>query len=280
MAWIDGVVGPLASARVPVTDRGFLWGDHVFEIIRAERGVLCDGALHLARLATSAGLVRMPPPDLDAIRRAIGATAAAAAESSAAVRVMWTRGDGHGLDPTTAGPPRLVVMVEALGSAPAGVRLATLRARRGDALVPAAAKTGNYLASVLAIAAAADAGADDALLVDADGCALETATANLFVVDSAGIVTPTGAILNGVTAVRVAALLAAAGYAVAPARVSIERVRAAAELFVTSARRGPVPVVAIDGVPRPVGPVARAAMTAYAAWIASCAAAGNGATLI
>ncbi|KAB2884067.1 MAG: D-amino acid aminotransferase, partial [Kofleriaceae bacterium] len=40
---------PLDEARVPITDRGFLWGDHVFEVVRVEGGRLCDGEAHLAR---------------------------------------------------------------------------------------------------------------------------------------------------------------------------------------------------------------------------------------
>jgi branched-subunit amino acid aminotransferase/4-amino-4-deoxychorismate lyase len=257
---------------VPVTDRGFLWGDHVFEIIRAEGRFLCDGDSHLARLARSASLVRMAPPDLAAIARAIAATlAATGAATSSSVRVMWTRGDARGLAPATAGAGRLVITVEPLLPAPAaGVSLAVVHGAR-TGLVPAAAKSGNYLASVLALAAAADAGADDALLVDADGHALETATANLFVIDAAGIATPTGALLPGITAARVAQLLGEVGHTVLTAPVSLERVQLAAELFVTSARRGPVPVVALDGAPRVPGPVTRAATAAYARWLERCA---------
>jgi branched-chain amino acid aminotransferase len=207
----------------------------------------------------------MTAPEVGEVTRAITATLAAAGSGSASVRVMWTRGDARGLAPSSAGAPRLVVTVEPIAAVvgPAGISLAVVRGHRGG-LVPPAAKSGNYLGSVLA-------GADDALLVDEQGHALETATANLFVIDDAGIATPTGALLRGVTAARVAQLLDAAGHVVLTGSVPLERVRAASELFVTSARRGPVPVIALDGVPRPVGPLTRAAMTAYDRWLQACA---------
>lgn len=263
---------PLDEARVPITDRGFLWGDHVFEVMRAEGPHLCDGDAHLARLARSATLVRMAAPDLAAVARAIAATVAAAGGGSTSVRVMWTRGEARKLALSTAGAHRLVVTVEPLAPAAGrdGISLAVVRGHRGG-LVPAAAKTGNHLGSVLALAAAADAGADDALLVDDDGHALETASANLFVVDGAGIATPAGALLPGVTAARVSQLLGAAGHAVLTGPVSLDRVRAADELFVTSSRRGLVPVIALDGATRAVGPMTRAAIEAYDRWLEGCA---------
>jgi branched-chain amino acid aminotransferase len=270
MAWIDGALVPLDEARVPITDRGFLWGDHVFEIIRAEGRVLLDGEAHLARLARSAALVRMAPPDAASVERAIAATLEAAGERAASVRVMWTRGSTRGLAPVVQAPGRLVVTVEpapllAGAGEGAGITLAVVRGSRAG-LVPADAKTGNYLGSVLALAAAADAGADDALLVDDAGNALETATSNLFVVERRRVTTPAGALLPGVTAARVMQLLDAAGHAVLTGPLSLERVRAADELFVTSARRGPVPVVALDGEPRAVGSITRVAASSYAAW--------------
>jgi branched-chain amino acid aminotransferase len=270
MAWIDGAIVPLDEARVPITDRGFLWGDHVFEIIRAEGRILLDGEAHLQRLARSAALVRMAPPDLGVVERAIAATIAAAGEGASSVRVMWTRGSTRGLALPAKTAGRLVVTVEptallAGAGEGGGVTLAVVHGSRAG-LVPAGAKTGNYLGSVLALAAAADAGADDALLVGDDGNALETATANLFIVERRRVATPTGALLPGVTAGRVMQLLDAAGHAVLTGPVSLDRVRAADELFVTSARRGPVPVVALDGEPRAVGPVTRVAASSYGAW--------------
>lgn len=266
MAWIDGEVTPLADARVPVTDRGFLWGDHVFEVIRAEGLRLCDGPAHLDRLAASAELVRMVAPVRQDVIIAATETLRHAGLGTASVRIIWTRGDSSAVGPAAAS--RLVVMAEPLRPAPDGVRLVSVRGPRVGGLIPAVAKTGNHLGSVLALAAATAAGADDALIIDEDDAVLETASANLFVVEPDGlVVTPTGALLPGVTAARIVALLTEAGHTVTAARVSLARAQAATELFITSSRRGVVAVRALDGIERETGPTTVAAAEAYAAWL-------------
>lgn len=267
MVFLDGAVVPLAHARVPVTDRGFLWGDHVFEVVRTAGGHPCDGAAHLDRLAVSASRIGLAPPDRPAIELAVAAVIAAAGEPTLAIRIIVTAGDGRRLGERT-GPQRLVIFAEPLEPGPATpVRLAVLRMPRVAGLLPADAKTGNYLASILALAAAARAGADDVVFVD-EGRALETAGASLFVVAAdGGIATPTGALLPGVTAARVAALLANQGHPVRHGPVAYEDLVAATELFTTSARRGVVAVGALDGAIRTEGPFTRLAREHYDAWI-------------
>ena len=266
MAFVDGAIGPLAAARIPITDRGFLWGDHAFEIVRAVAGRLCDGDAHLDRLAASMALLRMPAFDRAACAQAVAATVAAAALDDAGVRIVVTRGDQPGLAPRPTATTRLVITVEPLiAAASAGVRLHSLDGHRGG-LVPAAAKSGNYLGSVLALAAAIDSGADDALLHAGD-VVLETATSSLLVVSGGDILTPIGALLPGVTSARVAALLAARGHTVRAATVRRADIAAAAEILVTSARRGVAPVIAVDGVARAPGPIVAEAAAAYQAWI-------------
>ena len=268
VALVDGEIVPLAEARVPVTDRGFLWGDHAFEIVRAVLGHALDGAAHLDRLAASMASLRMPALDREGCARALDATLAAADLDDAAVRIVVTRGDQPGLAPRATARPRLVIIVEPLAPpATTGVRLHSLDGHRGG-LVPASAKTGNYLGSVLALAAAADAGADDALLHDGERV-LETATATLLLVIAGELVTPTGPLLPGVTAARIATLLAARGRVTRAAAVDRAELLAADELLVTSARRGVAPVVALDGIARSPGPVAAEAAAAHDAWIAT-----------
>jgi|JI10StandDraft_1071094.scaffolds.fasta_scaffold42916_3 branched-chain amino acid aminotransferase len=267
MAFVDGAVVALADARVPVSDRGFLWGDHAFEIVRAAGGRPCDGDAHLDRLAASLALLRMPALDRATCARALAATLAAADLADASARIVVTRGDQPGLAPRADARPRLVIVVEPLAPAPtsAGVRLHTLAGHRGG-LVPAEAKTGNYLGSVLALAAAGDAGADDALLCDGDRV-LETATASLLIVAAGEVIEPVGPRLPGVTSARVRALLEARGRRTRAAPVRHAEAAAADELLVTSARRGVAAVVALDGVARRPGPVAAEAIAAYDAWI-------------
>jgi len=277
MASVDGEIVPLDHARVPITDRGFLWGDHVFEIMRAVGVRVADLDAHLARLTASAERIGMAAPDHTRITRTVTSVLTRGGARDAAVRVVWTRGDAHRLSPSSAGEPRLVVVAEPLedtgATAPTpGVRLAVIHSPRSLGLVPHDAKTGNYLPSVLALAAAEAAGADDALLVDGDDLVLETATANVFAVSSTGtVITPVGALLPGVTAARVAKLLAQLGVTVRHAPLPLPVVRAAAELFVTSARRGPVPVAYLDGEARASGPITHEIQVAYKRWLGEVA---------
>lgn len=274
IASVDGVIGALADARVPVVDRGLLFGDLVFEIARVVRGRVVDGAAHLDRLDAGARVLGLPAPDRARIDRDVAAAIEAAGEPDATVRIVWTAGDGAALRRSTAAiAPRLVVVIEPfvpMTSIPT-IRLATIAVDRGGragALVPATAKTA-YLASVLALARAAEAGADDALLVDPDGLALETATATIFAVVGGAAVTPAGARLPGVTGARVAALLAEAGVAVTTAALPAADLAIADEVFVTSSRRGVTPVVAVDARAIAVGPTTRLAIERYDAWVAS-----------
>ncbi|MBL8625587.1 MAG: aminotransferase class IV [Myxococcales bacterium] len=271
VASIDGVITPLAAAAVPLTDRGLLFGDHVFEVARAWRGVVIDGARHLARLARSAEACRLPPPPA-ALPGWIADAIAAAGEADATLRVMWTAGDGAGLARGPAPRGRAIAIVEpwAPPAIAPTVRLATLvidRSGRGGALVPAVAKTGSYLASVLALDAARAAGADDALLVDGDGRVLETATASVAIIDRRGVVVADGACLPGVTMARVAELAAGLGLAVATAAIDRATLAQADEVFVTSSRRGVAPVVRIDDRDYSDAPRARQIAAAYDAWI-------------
>ncbi|MBK9031711.1 MAG: aminotransferase class IV [Myxococcales bacterium] len=272
MASIDGEVTPLARAAIPVTDRGLLFGDHVFEIARAQRAWLVDGDAHLARLARSAAACGLPPPAA-ALGAWIAATIDAAAEPAAVARVIWTAGDGTAVRRRRAQPGRAVVLVEPFTPSPSvGVRLVTRtveRCGRTGALVPAGAKTGSYLASVLALAAADAVGADDALLVDPDDRVLETATSNVAIVEGGRVTIADGPVLLGVTAARLVQLLSADGVAIARGLVTRARLDRADEVFTTSSRRGVTAVLAIDGAVKGFGPTTRRAIDRYDGWITS-----------
>src|SRR5262245_22086600 len=158
LASIDGVIHPPEEAKVSVYDRGFLYGDSVFETIRTYAGEPFALDEHLARLERSAERVAiaMPIPRADfalEIRRAI--TAARNPESSA--WAMRTRRSGPvGLDPSLAVAPLRVVLIEPLHPLPAalyrdGVAVITVRTQRAADVAAHGAKVGNYLASLLAL---------------------------------------------------------------------------------------------------------------------------------
>ena len=132
VAWIDGRVVDLASARVPVTDHGFLYGDGVFEGMRSYGGRLFRLEDHMTRFATAAGAIGLAlPGGIEAVREIVMESARAYGEDEAYIRLIATRGEGAlGVDPTTCPHPRLVCLVDRVAIYPpemlrAGIALAT-----------------------------------------------------------------------------------------------------------------------------------------------------------
>jgi branched-chain amino acid aminotransferase len=271
---VDGVLLPAAEARVPVLDRGFLYGDSVYEVIRTYGGRPFEAEAHLARLARSAERIGLPLPwDAARTRREIARTLEAAgaggpAEPAAAtwnagertIRLVMTRGSGEpGLDPALAVAPLAIVMVTPLAGPPAaayrdGIAACVVGgARASPTVADPGAKTGLHLPHVLAVREARERGADEALLADGAGNVTEGASSNLFVVSGGKLVTPhLGAgILEGVTRGLVLRLAREAGRSPEERAVPISALAAAEELFVTSTAREVLPVTRLDG--RPVG---------------------------
>jgi branched-chain amino acid aminotransferase len=252
---INGRVHAPDEAKISVFDRGFLYGDSVFETVRTYRGRPFALDQHLARLARSAELVfiELPVPlaTLEAeVRQAL--TAAGNAESY--VRVMITRGESAlGLDTRLAARPSRLIIVADLSLPPAryyqdGIATVTYRTERAtDATAAEGAKVGNYLVSVLAMREASLAGAAEALIVDARGAVVEGATSNLFVLEQGTLVTPDAGILQGITRAEVLKAAADLGLPVRFRAPSLEELLAADEAFITSSLREVLPVVKVDG---------------------------------
>jgi branched-chain amino acid aminotransferase len=257
--WMDGRITGVAEARVSVLDHGLLYGDGIFEGIRAyARGVfrLDD---HLARLATSAkaiGLV-LPRP-VAAIRDVVLDTLRAFGHDDAYVRLVVTRGEGPlGVDPTTCTAPRLFcIAAEAqiypLAKLAQGLDLVTVSVRRPalDAVDPRV-KSLNYLNNALAKQEARARGADEALLLNAAGAVAEASVANVFTLSGRTLATPppTDGALAGIT--RRTVLENAASLGLAPVERSLSRVDllGADEVFLTGTGAGIVPVRSLDGQP-------------------------------
>lgn len=276
--WIDGIeVGP-AAAAVSVFDRGFLYGDSVFETLRTYAGRPFAVAEHVARLALSAGKVFI---DLPAATSTLEAEIRAACEHPQAaelyLRLMVTRGVGAlGLDPGVASHPLRVLIVTPLSPPPPevyvrGISVVTYRvARLADHTEASGAKLGNYLVAVLATRKATAAGAKEALIVDGAERVLEGATSNVFWLDGEDLCTPglDAGILGGITRQHVLEVAAALGRRVTFATPSLKQLLAAREVFISSSVRELVPVVEIDGqrvFSGAVGPVTQELLAAFRA---------------
>lgn len=274
---IDGQPFSPDEARVSVFDRGFLYGDSVFETLRTYGGKPFALDEHVARLEQSARLVGIRVPlsgaELSAeIRRAI--ELGGFPESYA--RAMVTRGQGQrlGLDPALAHSPLRVIIVSALDALPAekyerGIFAVTYRTQRvADGTQAAAAKLGNYLIAVLATEAARAASAEEALLVDREDHLLEGATSNVFGVREGRLITPPLAlgILPGITRAHVIALAQELSLEVEERALLASELFDLDELFISSSIRELVPVVRVDGraigTGRP-GPLAARVLVAF-----------------
>ena len=262
---IDGVFAPPSEAVVSVFDRGFLYGDSVYEVVRTYRGRPFELDAHLARLAHSAERIGLVLP-WDAARTAaeLERTLAAARgeeppDPEAApwnvgeqyARIVMTRGAGElGLDPALAVDPKAILIVRPLSGPPArayrdGVGVAVVGVEHvSPHSVDPTAKTGNYLSHVLAIREARAAGAYEALMLDRDGFVTEGTTSNVFAVRGATVVTPPLAvgILEGVTRGLVLALARSLGIPAREERLRPRDLEAADEIFITSSVREIVPV--------------------------------------
>jgi len=274
---IDGSFVPVDRAVVSVFDRGFLYGDSVFESLRSYGGRLFALDEHLARLEASAERVFIPlPVTIDELRGEVLETVKAEARADCYVRITITRGSARslGLDPGTAGPALRVVLATELQAPPEalyeqGIAAITFRAERvSDATGLAAAKIGNYLTAVLALRAAREQGAREALIVDGAGRILEGSTSNVFAVIDGKLVTPgeEHGILPGITRRHVLEIAQRSGLPIELRPLSPAEFRHAGEVFITSSIRELVPVTRVDGhevsggAP---GPVTRALLTAY-----------------
>jgi branched-chain amino acid aminotransferase len=284
---LDGVRVSLDEARISVLDRGFLFGDSVFEVLRTYDGVPFALDEHLDRLERSLAGLRIAPSFgrtalRDDILLAIAEHRATAGDATDAyVRIVVTRGSGalH-LDPRRArGPTTRVVLASALLPLPAelyeGVAIATVRAHRPtDGTSAQGAKTSAYVSNLLALLEAQERGAYEAAFVSDDGSISEGHSSNLFAVRGGALVTPplsTGA-LPGITRALVLESARALGVPVRERLLFARDFEGADEAFLTSSLRELVPVVRIDGVPigdGRAGPMTRSLHAAYRAVVRS-----------
>jgi branched-chain amino acid aminotransferase len=254
---IDGVLCSADDAKVSVYDRGFLFGDAVFEVLRTYGGALFAWEEHFARLRRSAERVLLSlPVDGATLRAEVERAVAATGNDDSNVRIVVSRGAGPvTLDPGTAGSPLRVILIEPVAPPPReayadGIAAITVRVQRSvDGTAAAGAKVTNYLESLLAVREAKARGAEEALIVDGQGEVVEGATSNVFAVKGGGLATPPedAGILAGITRAHVLEAAAKAGIAVDQRRLRPEALYDADEVFVTSSIREVLSVVRVDG---------------------------------
>ena len=253
IVYVDGQFVREAEAHVSVFDRGFLFGDGVYEVSAVLDGGLVDNAAHLARLERSLGELGMVSPAApDEIARVQKELVTRNDLDEGIVYLQITRGPADRDFAYPAEPkPTLVMFTQkkALVDNPLaarGIKVITvpeLRWQRRDI------KTVGLLAASMAKQAALDAGADDAWMVE-DGFVTEGSSNNAYIVTRGGVVVTRhlgNEILHGITRAVVLRLARERQIAIEERPFTVEEAKGAAEAFITSASTFVLPVVSIDG---------------------------------
>jgi len=277
VVWLDDRLVPAARATLSVYDRGFLYGDAVFETVRAYDGQLFLWERHARRLAASLRAFAITAPDTD-LAAAARAVLAARGLADGALRVTVSRGSGEGLVPSRTLRPTLVVTAREVPSElpelrAQGVRVLLLPFGRGHGAVTDGHKTNAYLPAVVGKTRAAAQGAFEGLYVERDGTISEGTTSNVFALRGDRLLTPSldAGCLPGVTRQTVLALARQAGLVCETTSLTAAQLHEQDEVFLTASTIEVMPVVRIgrrqvgDGRP---GPRTRLLQERYRALVA------------
>ncbi len=259
MVYLNGSFVPLEEARISVLDRGFLFGDGVYEVIPVYGGRPLRLEEHLRRLENSLRGIRMAPPLQQAEWEAIFARLVQGTHDQA-IYLQVTRGVAPRRDHTIPEDvsPTIFAMCSPITPSPeSGIRAITLDDIRWQWCH---IKAITLLPNVLLRQTAADQGCGEAILVR-NGYVTEGTASNVFAVIEGVIVTPPkGAeLLPGITRDLVLELAQAEGLATREREISLPELRRAEEIWVTSSTREILPVIELDGQkvgsgrPGPVG---------------------------
>lgn len=252
MLWLNGRLLPESEARIDPADRGLLLGDGVFETMRAVRGAVPLLDRHLARLRAAAAVLELPLPSGDAvIAQACRELLEANGQGDAALRLTLTRGPGpRGLLPPARPSPTLLLTAFPLAVVPRVSRAAVaLEARRNERSPTSRIKALGYLDSLLALREVLALGAEQALMLNGAGRLAGAASANLFLLERAELLTPPleeGA-LPGITRALVLELAPEMGVPCREVPLPPERLAAAEAVFTTSSLAGLVQLDMVGG---------------------------------
>jgi branched-chain amino acid aminotransferase len=257
IAWVDGAIVPASQARVSVLDHGFLFGDGVFEGIRVTPAGIFRFDDHIRRLEIAARAIGIDVEGgMERVRAVARETTLAWGRREGYLRLILSRGVGAlGLDPASCPTPTIVCIAAGTVRLPAdkaerGVDLITSSLRRpaGDVLDPRV-KSLNYLNNILAKREANLRGADDALMLNAQGLIAEASAANVFALTGNRLETPpvSDGALEGMTRRTVLEIATDLGLDTRQRSLGRFDLFAAHSVFYTGSRAGLVPVASLDG---------------------------------
>ena len=273
--YIDGSYVPRDEARVSVFDHGLLYGDGVFEGIRAYNGRVFRLLEHIDRLFDSARTIDLTPPvSKEEMAGIILETLRKNRLSNGYIRPIITRGVGDlGLDPRKCPKPSVIVIAVEWGAMfgdlyEKGLKATTVSVRRNPAeSLPPNVKSLNYLNNILGKIEANYTGADEAIFFDTNGYLSEGSGDNIFIVKNGVIFTPpTLNNLRGITRAVVLEIAQSLGITIIEQNLGYYDMYTADEVFVTGTAAEVAPIVLADG--RSIGngkpgPITRQLMAAF-----------------
>ncbi|MDI6903921.1 MAG: branched-chain-amino-acid transaminase [Candidatus Bathyarchaeia archaeon] len=268
LVYIDGEYYPKPQAKISVYDHGLLYGDGVFEGIRAYSGVVFKLKEHIDRLYRSARVIMLNIPQTkEEMINAVLETLRKNNLRDAYIRLVVTRGVGDlGLDPRKCPKPTVIIITDVikLHSTEAkekGMRAMIVWVKRDPVDATShEVKSLNYLNSILGKIEANIAGFDEAICLDKNGHISEGVAENLFIVQNGKIITPptsTGALV-GITRDVVMKLAEKLGYTAVESTITPTDLFTADEAFFTGTAAEIVPIVEVnkrmigDGKPGPI----------------------------
>jgi len=260
--WLNGQLVPAANAAISVMDHGVLYGDGVFEGIRAYNGRVLKLRSHLARLFDSAKAIRLTLPySIDELEAAVRDTLRINGRTDGYIRLCATRGVGSmGLNPFLSPTPSVFVITCDIKMYPQelydnGMKVITASViRNHPAALSPRIKSNNYLNNILAKIEAIDAGCLEAVMLNTQGMVAECTGDNIFIVqramgsDKLELVTPplSAGVLEGITRNLVIDLARSAGLTVRERDISKHDLYTADEMFLTGTAAEVIPVTEVD----------------------------------
>jgi branched-chain amino acid aminotransferase len=267
--YISGKFYPQEDAKISVFDHGLLYGDGIFEGLRAYRGKVFRLEEHIERLYESAKAIWLDIPiSPEKMSAAVNESVKLNKIEDGYIRLVVTRGAGTlGLDPNRCSNPQVIIIADAIALYPKelyenGLEIVTVSVQRmSPAAVSPRIKSLNYLNNILAKIEGLKAGCIEALMLNHKGEVAECTGDNIFLVRHGELWTPPleAGILEGVTRNAVIELAEAAGIKVHATPLTKHDVYIADECFLTGTAAEIIPVVKVDN--RSIGAGQPGAMT-------------------
>lgn len=245
------------EALISAYDHGFLYGDGVFEGIRAYNGLIFKLREHLERLYHSALAIKLNiMMTIDEMQNAVLETCRRSGMKDIYIRLVVSRGPGDfGLDPRKCSRPTVVIMADEIQLYPKekyeqGLRIATTSTRRNrpDSL-SAQIKSLNYLNNILAKIETIQLGVDEAVMLNDEGYVCEGAADNIFIIKRGRLYTPPAylGLLEGITRNTVIDIAKGMGYIVLEEPFTVNDIYSSEECFLTGSGAELISAIEIDG---------------------------------